>query len=60
MLSPVVLCCLVLCRVVNRVVFKTRSKSITDGKKLVQLPARDVPGTSPEGPLKVVTSGTSR
>ena len=23
-------------------------------------PARDVPGTSPEGPLKVLTSGTSR
>ena len=23
-------------------------------------PERDVPGTSPEGPLKVLTSGTSR
>ena len=23
-------------------------------------PARDVPGTSPEGPLKVLTSGTFR
>ena len=26
----------------------------------VTQPARDVPGTSPEGPLKVLTSGTSR
>ena len=26
----------------------------------VTQPARDVPGTSPEGPLKILTSGTSR
>ena len=28
--------------------------------KATSQPSRDVPGTSPEGPLKVLTSGTSR
>ena len=28
--------------------------------KEITQPASDVPGTSPEGPLKVLTSGTSR
>ena len=35
-----------------------RSKEIT--KKVYNQSARDVPRTSPEGPLKVLTSGTSR
>ena len=30
------------------------------GWKIISQPAHDVPGTSPEGPLKVLTSGTYR
>ena len=40
---------------------KWNSLSMRRRKTIAQTqPARDVPGTSPEGPLKVLTSGTSR
>ena len=39
--------------------FGDLSRRTASDKVLPQL-ARDVPGTSPEGPLKVLTSGTSR
>ena len=35
-------------------------KPLYEFHQLLSQPPRDVPGTSPEGPLKVVTSGTSR
>ena len=33
---------------------------LTDSEKIATKSARDVPRTSPEGPLKVLTSGTSK
>ena len=35
-------------------------KKIKDGAYVITQPARDVPGTSPGGPLKVITSETYR
>ena len=37
-----------------------KSNTYIDSSKEITQPTRDVPGTSPDGPLKVLTCGTSR